>query len=52
MHFVFVACENNTELTTSVFSNKLEKGTLRYLQAKQLAEVLGYEIVWKKRRDD
>ena len=36
----------------SNFSNKLEKGTLRYLQAKQLAEVLGYEIVWKKGRDD
>ena len=36
----------------SNFSNKLEKGTFRYLQAKQLAEILGYEIVWKKRRDD
>ena len=36
----------------SNFSNKLDKGTFRYLQAKQLAEILGYEIVWKKRRDD
>ncbi len=36
----------------SNFSNKLEKGTLRYLQAKQLAEILGYEIVWRRRRDD
>ena len=35
----------------SNFSNKLDKGTFRYLQAKQLAEILGYEIVWKKRRD-
>ena len=35
----------------SNFSNKLEKGTLRYLQAKQLAEILGYEIVWQRRRD-
>ena len=35
----------------SNFSNKLEKGTFRYLQAKQLAEVLGYEIVWQRRRD-
>jgi len=25
---------------------------LYYLQAKQLAEILGYEIIWKKRRDD
>lgn len=36
----------------SNFSNKLEKGTFRYLQAKQLAEILGYEIVWRRRRDD
>ena len=36
----------------SNFSNKLDKGTFRYLQAKQLAEVLGYEIVWRRRRDD
>lgn len=36
----------------SNFSNKLDKGTFRYLQAKQLAEMLGYEIVWRRRRDD
>ena len=36
----------------SNFSNKLDKGTFRYLQAKQLAEILGYEIVWRRRRDD
>ena len=36
----------------SNFSNTLDKGTFCYLQAKQLAEILGYEIVWKKRRDD
>ena len=36
----------------SNFSNKLDKGTFRYLQAKQLAEILGYEIIWRRRRDD
>jgi len=33
----------------SNFSNKLSKGTLRYLEAIQLADVLGYDIIWKKR---
>ena len=36
----------------SNFSNKLEKVTFRYLDARQLAEILGYEIVWRRRRDD
>ena len=36
----------------SNFSNKLSRGSLRYSDAIQIADVLGYEIVWKKRRDD
>ena len=32
-------------------SNKLARGSLRYEEAVQLAEVLGYELVWQKRRD-
>ena len=35
----------------SNFSNKLEKQTLRYAEVLQLAEILGYEIVWQRRRD-
>ena len=35
----------------SNFSGKLSRGTLRYMEAQQLADVLGYEIVWKKRGD-
>ena len=35
----------------SNFSNKLDKQTLRYKEVLQLAEVLGYEIVWQRRRD-
>ena len=34
------------------FSNKLKRQTLRYKEALELAQVLGYEIVWRKRRDD
>ena len=36
----------------SNFSNKLARGSLRYEEAVQLAEVLGYEIVWKKKEEN
>ena len=35
----------------SNLSNKLQRESLRYTEAVQLAEVLGYEILWKKRGD-
>ena len=38
--------------SVSNFSNKLARGSLRYEEAVQLAEVLGYEIVWKKKGDN
>lgn len=38
--------------SVSNFSNKLARGSLRYEEAVQLAEVLGYEIVWKKRGEN
>ena len=31
-------------------SNKLQRESLRYVEAVQLADALGYEIVWQKRR--
>lgn len=36
----------------SNFSGKLQRGTLRYSEAEDIADVLGYEIVWiiKQRR--
>lgn len=37
--------------SVSNFSNKLARGSLRYEEAVQLAEALGYEIVWKKKGD-
>ena len=37
--------------SVSNFSNKVTRGSLRYQEAVQLAEVLGYELVWQKRRD-
>ena len=31
------------------FSDKLKRGTLRYSEALDVADVLGYQIVWQKR---
>ena len=33
-------------------SDKLKRGTLRYSKAIQLADVLGYDIIWRKRRKE
>ena len=35
----------------SKFSAKLRRESLRYKEALELAEVLGYEIVWKKKEE-
>lgn len=32
------------------FSGKLTRGTLRYTEALELADSLGYDVVWQKRR--
>ena len=35
----------------SNFSAKLSRGTLRYAEAVQIADILGYDVIWKKRGD-
>ena len=35
----------------SNFSKKLSRGSLRYREAIQLADVMGYDLIWQKRRD-
>ena len=37
--------------SVSNLSGKLRRESLRYKEAVQLADVLGYELVWQKRRD-
>ena len=37
--------------SVSNLSNKLQRESLRYVEAVQLADDLGYDIVWQKRRD-
>ncbi len=36
--------------SVSNLSNKLQRESLRYVEAVQLADALGYEIIWRKRR--
>ena len=36
----------------SNFSVRLKNGTLRYSEMTELAEVLGYEIVWRKKSSE
>ena len=36
----------------SNFSNKLSRGSLRYREAIQLANVMGYDLIWQKRRNE
>lgn len=31
-------------------SNKLTRGTLKYREAKEIADVMGYEIVWVEKK--
>lgn len=38
--------------SVSNLSAKLQRGSIRYREALELADVLGYEIVWQKRRDE
>lgn len=37
--------------SVSNLSNKLQQESLRYVEAIQLADALGYDLVWQKRRD-
>jgi hypothetical protein len=37
--------------SVSNLSAKLQRGSLRYREAVQLADVLGYDLVWQKRKE-
>jgi hypothetical protein len=37
--------------SVSNFSNKLARSSLRYREAIELADVLGYDLVWQKRKE-
>ena len=37
--------------SVSNLSAKLTRGTLKYSEAVELADVLGYDIIWEKRKE-
>ena len=46
------ACEDDGwSDSVSNLSNKLQRESLRYREAVQLADVLGYELIWQKKRE-
>ena len=44
-----LADEHGWSDSVSNLSNKLQRESLRYTEAVQLADALGYDIVWQKR---
>ncbi|MBY6931008.1 DUF6471 domain-containing protein [Clostridium botulinum] len=42
---------NNTEYTVQNLSNKIRKGSLKYSEVLQIAEIIGYEIEWNRKKD-
>ena len=43
------ATEHGWSDSVSNFSAKLQRGSLRYIEAIQLADVLGFDLVWLRR---
>ena len=43
--------EHGSSDSVSNLSNKLQRESLRYTEAAQLADALGYEIVWQRKKN-
>ena len=43
--------EHDWSDSVSNLSNKLQRESLRYTEAAQLADALGYEIVWQRKKN-
>mgnify|MGYP004468238365 CR=1 FL=1 len=41
--------DKESKVALQNLSNKLTRGTIKYLEIKQIAEILGYEIKWEKK---
>ena len=46
-----LADEHGWSSSVPNLSGKLRRGSLRYTEAVELTDVLGYDLVWQKRRD-
>ena len=38
--------------SVSNFSDKLRRGSIQYREVRELADVLGYELIWVKKHDN
>jgi len=38
------------QTTPQNISNKLTRGTLKYSEAKEIADIIGYEILWENKK--
>ena len=47
-----VSEEYGWSTSASNLSGKLNRGSIRYKEVLELADVLGYDIVWQKRREE
>ena len=47
-----VSQEYGWSTSASNLSGKLNRGSIRYKEVLELADVLGYDIVWQKRREE
>lgn len=41
--------DGKSKVALQNLSNKLTKGTIKYSEVKRIAEMIGYEIEWKKK---
>ena len=41
--------DNESKVALQNLSNKLSRGTIKYSEIKQIADILGYEIKWIKK---
>ena len=41
--------DNKSKVALQNLSNKLARGTIKYSEIKEIAEILGYEIKWEKK---
>ena len=46
-----LADEHGWSSSVPNLSGKLRRGSLRYTEAVELADMLGYDLVWQKRRE-
>lgn len=44
--------DGKSKVALQNLSNKLTKGTIKYSEVKKIAEIIGYEIEWKKKQGD